>query len=78
MSRTDTFSFAKRSSDKSKTNILLAPAAFAATIVNKPIGPAPNTATVSPNNNSPSLTAWTATAVGSTRAPSRAETLSGR
>jgi hypothetical protein len=29
------------SSDKSKTNILLAPAALAAMTVNKPIGPAP-------------------------------------
>ena len=70
--------FSKRSSDKSKTKILLAPAAFAAITVNKPIGPAPNTATVSPNNNSPSLTACTATAVGSTSAPSRAVTLSGK
>lgn len=68
---------AKRSSDKSNTKILLAPAALAATIVNKPIGPAPNTATVSPNNNLPSLTAWTATAVGSTKAPSLSDTLSG-
>ena len=49
--------FFKRSSDKSKTKILLAPAALAAITVSKPIGPAPNTATVSPNNNSPSLTA---------------------
>src|SRR5699024_10791749 len=45
------------SSDKSKTNILLAPAALAATTVNKPIGPAPKIATVSPNRTSPSLIA---------------------
>lgn len=45
------------SSDKSKTNILLAPAALAAITVNKPIGPAPKIATVSPNRTSPSLIA---------------------
>lgn len=49
--------FSKRSSDKSKTKILLAPAVFAAITVSRPIGSAPKTATVSPNNNSPSFTA---------------------
>ena len=43
--------------NKPKTNILLAPAALAAITVNKPIGPAPKIATVSPNRTSPSLIA---------------------
>src|SRR5699024_7573663 len=47
----------RRSSDKSKKNILLALAALAAIVVNNPIGPAPKIASVSPNRTSPSLIA---------------------
>ena len=66
----NSFAFSNRSSDKSKTITLLAPDALAAMTVNNPMGPAPNTATESPNVTHASFTACTATAIGSTNAPS--------
>jgi len=56
----------------------VAPAARAASIVTRPMGPAPATRTVSPVPTSPRRQAWMPTESGSHRAPSVVETSSGK